>query len=883
MPNKAQDDDLVMSLVELALARAPEERERYLHSACAHNSQLFEEVRKYVEWEERMNGFLLEPLYPAASFEPTFEPEELIDARFRIVQEVARGGMGIVYEAVDERLERRIAIKCAKPGFRKRLPPEVRHATEVSHPNVCKIYEIHTASTDRGEIDFITMEFLEGETLAERLRRGRLPEAHARAIAQQLCAGLAAAHRNQVIHGDLKSNNVILTTAADGAIRAVITDFGLARRPEATGQTVRSGAEGGTPDYMAPELWKGEKVTVASDIYALGVILYELASGQTPFRSKVTVSWDERLSPRPPAVNPKWDRVLARCLAADPARRFQSAQEVGQALAPHSRRWLLAAAAAIVLAAVSGVVTYQRATAPKESARLAMLPFESDPNTATLTDGLSRDTANQLDRLRGNARTSLTVIPLADILRKHADTTGTARALLDATHILRTTVNRQGGKIAVHAYLIDAHSGVNTKDWSAEYALGQLHYVPVALAGVVTETLRLPPLAVTATVNAAAQQDYWNGLYYLRRNSTVDKALVLIQRAITGAPDWALPYTALGEAQWYKYDLTKDRSWLQRAADSVREAENRNPDLPQAHRVAGLLQYETGRYEQAAGEFFRAIELDPGNSDAYRWLGLEYQRNNQFPEALAAYQRAIELDPQDFRNYQFLAAFYNKRSNYSEAATYYRKAVLAALNEPDAHFGLASAYMNSGDFPKAESEMRLAIGLQPTITALHTLGVVLMYQGRDPEAVQYILQALMIGPERYLWWMNLGTAYRRMNLISESDRAYRRGLELAKAELINNPRSGYLKSHLAFLYARTADKPSADSEIGQALHLSPNDADVLWMAAATYEALGRRDDTLNVLRASPNGVVADVSRWPDMAGLHNDSRFLQLLASGQIK
>src|ERR1700693_3100010 len=132
-----------------------------------------------------------------------FEPGELLDGRFRILREIAKAGMGVVYEAMDERLERRIAIKCAKAGFRKRLPPEVRHAREIGHPNVCKLFDIHQATTKVGEIDFVTMEYLKGETLSDRLKRGPLPESEARSIARQLCAGLAAAHAKGVIHGDL--------------------------------------------------------------------------------------------------------------------------------------------------------------------------------------------------------------------------------------------------------------------------------------------------------------------------------------------------------------------------------------------------------------------------------------------------------------------------------------------------------------------------------------------------------------------------------------------------------------------------------------------------------------------------------------------------------
>jgi hypothetical protein len=133
---REQDDELVMGLVEMALGKPSSNREAYLRENAADDSELFDRVWYYIEWEERMQGFLLDPLYPQTS-EPTFFPGELLDKRFRIVREVARGGMGIVYEAMDEKLERRIALKCAKAGFHKRLPPEVRNASEISHPNVC--------------------------------------------------------------------------------------------------------------------------------------------------------------------------------------------------------------------------------------------------------------------------------------------------------------------------------------------------------------------------------------------------------------------------------------------------------------------------------------------------------------------------------------------------------------------------------------------------------------------------------------------------------------------------------------------------------------------------------------------------------------------------
>jgi Flp pilus assembly protein TadD len=295
--------------------------------------------------------------------------------------------------------------------------------------------------------------------------------------------------------------------------------------------------------------------------------------------------------------------------------------------------------------------------------------------------------------------------------------------------------------------------------------------------------------------------------------------------------------------------------------------------------LAGLLLADSGWYDQAEAEYRRAIELEPGNSDAYRRLGMACERNNQPDEALAAYRRAVELEPGYYRNYSELGAFHNKHANYDEAVTHFRRAVELVPDEPDVHFALGSAYKSLGRFAAAENELRLAIRLGESPTALHTLGLVLMYQGRDHDAIPYLLRALSVGPERYLLWMNVGIAYRRVNLTAESERANRRGLELAEAEMRKNPRSGYVRSFLAYLCARLGDRRRAESEIAQALQLSPNDADVRWASATTYEALGRRDDTLAILSACSHEELAIMSRFPDLADLDRDPRFIQLLAS----
>jgi serine/threonine-protein kinase len=206
-----------------------------------------------------------------------------------------------------------------------------------------------------------------------------------------------------------------------------------------------------------------------------------------------------------------------------------------------------------------------------------------------------------------------------------------------------------------------------------------------------------------------------------------------------------------------------------------------------------------------------------------------------------------------------------------------------APDEPSTHFGLGLAYEGLGQFTSAENELRAAVELRETPISLHALGVALLFEGRDREALPNFVRALSLGTEKYLWWMNLGNAYRRVGLPADAERANRRGLALAEAEMTKNPRSGYARSHLAYLCARLGDRRRAESEIAQALQQSPSDADTLWMAAVTYEALGRRNETLSVLASSPAGVLADLSRWPDVADLRQDSRFLTLLTSHGIK
>jgi tetratricopeptide (TPR) repeat protein/TolB-like protein len=887
MQDLSQHDDLLMELVDLALAKPPAERESCLREACSGDAELFRQAWQYVEWDERMQGFLMEPLYQPLGVEHPFTEGDVLDCRFRIEREIAQGSMGVVYQAWDEKLERRIAIKFAKTGYRKRLPPEVRHAREITHHNVCKIFEIHTARTSSGDVDFVTMEYVEGETLAERLKRGALPQAEVRLIARQLCAGLSAAHAHGVIHGDLKCQNVILSKASDGSVRAVITDFGIARQKESPQGTAQTGPRGGTPDYMAPELWNGEKASIASDVYALGVILYELASGRRPHGPEVT--WEERLTRKPPALHSKWDRILACCLDPDPARRFRSADEVAQAIAPsHSRRWFVGTATAAAVLAVLTVVTFERTTGPAELIKLAILPFDTDAADKPLTDGLLEGTAEQLRNLKGSPIHRLTVIPLADAVRKKVDSREKATGLLGATHMLTGSLRREGSRAQIHAYLTDTRSGLPLKEWQAEYQFAELPTLPVALAGMVTGTLRLPPLVKITTVNGAAYADFIRGVGLLQFDKA-DEALPLLERAARADPSSPLTHARLAQAQHLKYEFIKDMNgsggdeWQQQARTSLERAERIDPDLALVRAVSGIINEYVGLYERAEADFRRALEIEPQNGDVWRRLGDLYQKVSRFPEAVAAYQKALETQPGYFKNYQALCSLYADQANYDEAIPNCQKLVGLVPQLSEAHFDLAKPYVTAGRFAEGEHELRTALDLDPTNSrALHALAQVMVYQGRYTEAIPVFTRAIEIGPETEVLYLNLGTTFRLAGLVEDAQRAYTKAFALAEAELSKNLRNRTVRSHLAYLCARLGQRSRAEFEVKQALQVSSGSVEVARVIVQTYEALGERDRALALAATLPDETLKRLNRSPDSADLPKDLRFQELMQSRHI-
>jgi len=860
MDISADYDERIASILDSAHRQPPAERESFLREICSGDAALFAEISDVLAWEERMGGFMQKPLMSFVDLARPFEVGETIAQRFAIEREIGEGGMGVVYEAFDRTRKQKVAIKAAKPGFQSVLSPELEGALKVRHPNICLVNEIHTAVTAHGPIDFLTMELLEGETLAAHLsEHGKLARAEALEIARQICAGLAEAHRSNILHRDLKAANIMLCREEDGATRAVIMDFGLAG-----GANLDVADLGGTPAYMAPELFRGARTSQASDIYALGVILREIFGGEA-----------------------RWDRVIHRCLDPLPQARFASATDVIQAL-EHQRfskdRMLVAGVVLMGLFAVASQQPRVHAWLadnfwPAHSnVRLAVLPAVASGDTAKVMSGILQDVSGRLSKMRSDQRTVVVLSP-QEALDNHVGTIEQARAILNATHALQTEVSREGDEFVMHASVINLDTRVSMGESSGRYSGATAGNMPSALAGAVSLALRLERGAASESLNPAAVVPYDRGLHVLRSGESgyVD-SIALFEEAARLDPRSTLPLAALIEALVEKFKATKNAASIEGARRALVAAESINPDSVDVLLSAGLLSETTGEYERAREDYQRVRELDPRNVDAYLRLASVDDALNMPERAIDSYRRAIELEPGYYKPYHHFGVFYYYRGKYREAADYFQKAIDRAPGRIDAYADLAAALSDlGGEDERAERALRTSLEIRETPDAWNSLGAIRAYQKNDVEAAEYFRRAAHLDTTNYIYLLNTGDAARRLGLSGEAAEAYRSAFTLAWAELTQNPRLGIPRAYAAYFEARLGETQRATQDIAEALIFAPGDSKVMRRAVLTYEALGRRDDALAVLKQPNPELLRELDRHPDLAEFSRDSRFQELV------
>ena len=887
MQDNLELDDRVIDLAADALQQPAEERELWLQQVCNGDAELRRAVDEALALEIEMGPFLTKPWLDFTRLPSPFEPgEKLKDGRFEIVREIGQGGMGVVYAALDHRLNLKIAIKAAKPGFQRLLTPELTSALKVRHPNICLLQDVHTEHTELGEIDFLSMELLDGITLAEYLEEhGPLAEPQARGIARQLCAGLAEAHRSRVIHRDLKTGNVILCPDDKGGTRAVITDFGLAGLDPA--------GIAGTPRYIAPEIWEGKPASKASDIYALGVILYELVKGPlispplSPAMSET--EWQSCEGPcqvPPPKVeeeglSKRWVRTLRACLQPDPDARPADALQVLAGLEkPHSGLLPLLLVPVLLVSALLSPPVWNRIHNllwPPPALRLVVLPPAGAESSAIISGGALQDVSRRLSTLRSGAR-SVIVIPPGEAKELGAETPEQALKRLHATHALQTSATKQGDDTVVQGTIIDVETQTHVRDFSFRYNPATLGALPGALAGEVSSGLGLQGVSPAESLSPAATAPYDRGTYLLYEQGTqTETAVQLLEEAARLDPRSPLPLAAMVDAEIRRFGETKDSGHITRAENALQTAESLAPDSVSVHLAAGKLYENTGKLEKALEEYLRVKELAPANLDTAIRSAWVYHKLDMPDKAIGEFRRAIALNPKYYRPYGYFGVFYFERGNCSAAIEQFQIAIQSAPGLDWAWSNLAACYERLGRYPEAEQALSNALKLRTNPGALNNLGLLLESQGKDEEAVSYYQQAIALKPNQSLYRLNLADEERRLGRMKAARAEYRQGLRLIQLELQQDPQNATARSLAAYCGARLGDRAWAEGEIAQAVHSAPGDERILRQAVLTYEALALRDRSLDaVARATPE-ILRELDHERDLADLRQDPRFRQLV------
>ena len=742
-------------------------------------------------------------------------------SRYRILERLGGGGMGEVYRAHDERLDRDVALKLLAPGRgtaedRDRIRREARVLSHLSHPGISTVFDIESS----GDLEFLVMELVTGETLQSRLRLGPLPEAVALDWGAQIAEALEAAHRRDVIHRDLKPANVMVSPEG----RLKLLDFGLALR-------CPSGAEGGdttadleaglvigTLAYMSPEQMLGRPLDVRSDLYTLGILLFEMTTGKRPFdASPATALINQALNEPPPsprslnpAISEATERIILRLLEKDPAGRPESAARAAELLRRPSARY------------ADGAAAFAPPSALRESRRLvesiAVLPLSNLSDEAErdfFADGMTEALISRLAQIRSLRVVSRTSAmrykdsdrPLAEIARE-----------LGVDAVVEGAVSRFGGRVRVTAQLVDARTDRHL--WAQSYERDA------------TDILSLQ----SEVARAIADE---------------------IQARVTPGDAVGLGRTHRVEPDAYEEYLRGRFHWNRRTGEGMRKA---------------------------IEHFGRSIALDPSYPSAYAGLADVYVTmaifsfsppGEAFPRARAAAERALALDGSSAEGLLPLAGVeFHADWDFEQAMTTYRRVIELAPNLADAHHWYADVLTAMRRHDEAVAESRTALRLDPLSLSVNTdVGLHLFYARRYDEAIAQQLRALELDPNFGPALRSLGGAYEEKHDYEAAIRCYQQGHELAKDDLS-------ARALLAHAYAVAGRAPEARAIVAELRAASETRYVSRYALAAIHVGLGEHERALDLLEeayhARDRGMVW-MAVSPRLDPLRAEPRFQDLI------
>ncbi len=854
-------------------------------------------------------------------------------SHYRILEKLGEGGMGVVYKAEDTRLGRTVALKFLPPELSRdeeakgRFIQEAQAASRLDHNNICTIYEIDQTDDDQM---FIAMAYYKGETLKKRMVKseGReatygVPVVDTIEIAVQIAQGLAKAHENGIIHRDIKPANVMITK--DGVVK--ILDFGLAKLAGGAKLT-KSGATLGTVAYMSPEQAHGEEVDHRTDIWSLGVVMYEMLTGQLPFKGEFEQALVYSILKKEPVpisnlrsnVPEKFEGIVNKAMQKETSKRYQNLDELladlrleqkSTAGIPKKKRAppagvrkcrhaafglagkLVLLSIFILLMLFTAIPSFRHLVLP-EQRRLAVLPFVTigeNPFNKEFSQGLMYTVTTIL--MKAPFHDAMRVISPSEVLAAGITNTREAANTFGVNGTIAGIIEHSGNSVRLTLTLVDVVSltGLNSQTIYAQQKDLLTYQEEIVdklaeLLGVELTPESIQILKAGGTRVPGAYEFYLQGRGYLEQHADeakVGAAISLFERAIAEDSTYALANAGLGEAYLRKYQHTPDKAYVDKAFQYGERAIALDSLLSPAHITRGIYYNTRGHHEEAIIEFRQALRLEPNDANTHRELATAYDKLGQHDLAEASYKKAIELKPEDWNGYNKLGIFYHNRGRHKEAAEQFRYVTKLAPDYAWGYNNLAAQYDNLDSLDLAIPWYEKATQVNPgqitaTATAYFNLGKIHYRQNNLPEAIRNFGEALKLREDHTIWHM-LANAYFYAGKNGDARAAWKRAIALAQNQLKVNPSNAVALQTLAGANAMLGERKQALLMIDRLLAVGRNDAKSLEMVGMTYEVLGERDLALQFIEeALENGLVLmslETSKW--LKNLRTDPRYKKLI------
>jgi tetratricopeptide (TPR) repeat protein len=881
------------------------------------SAEMADELARMLRANDEPTDTMDHPLVPrlAEPKEPrAFQDGEVILGRFRIVRLLGRGGMGEVYEAYDQELGP-VALKTIRrdlagdPDLMLRFKEEVRRGRQVGGPNVCKIYELFMLPGDSRHrvAAFLTMELLAGATLARRIGRGALPWSEAEPIAIKLCQGLDAIHATRLVHRDFKPGNVMLTRRGN-VTQVVVMDFGLALQPDESQGLTRTGGFVGTPPYMAPEQFPGGGgVSAATDVYALGAVLYEMVTGNQAFDGSTPAAMRQK----PPAAStiqaglPRHvDRVIERCLEPKPADRYQTAAEVAKALQgsqpvpPPSRRWILywGAGAAVAGAAATrfwpDIDAWRHPLPPLPSPRhvAAMIwPKLTDPQNVSLVSELLANISRELARAEAYDKEFLILDSGKHGGGYTADTPAEAAGLLGANLVLAASALKAASGLQIALAVLDPltlsplrQDKVSGSATTLEHRAAE---TAARLLGVRLDSAETKTGDDFTGVPASAHQlfDEAQKEMSLPDNEGLTSAIEKYQAATDEDKKFAAAYAGLAIAYGRRYAFFKKQSDLTMASQNSDLALDYAPTSSRAKFSRALIRLYKGDTDQAVQMFLELLKTDPGNEEVLMGEAQAFRETNQTEKEEQVYLNLLDRRPNYWPAHVDLGHVYRFKGAYRDAEDQYSQATSIAPRASIPWTDLGELYFLMGRMEESRTACQKAIACHPNEDAYIVLGDI-AYAAHDyHKALDYFVRARDTNQNSRIAWQAMGDCYTMLGQPARTKESYAKAKELVAADLRVNPRDGTNWMVIAYYSAKLGDRTQAMQQLAEAERRGATDLEVQLVKAQILVLFGEKEKAIRLLLDLLNRGISrvDVNQAIDLQSVLGDPRLGAALQDSQ--